>query len=741
MYAAGSAVVLSHALVLITEQNPLSWSRSYKGWQPGLQSLRRLVKDGAKERSTRFWVNIAALIRLIPLEIIPNLLTEGNKLFDCINDSLKCNDGQRTDVVAGWMAYSQVLGYVNLRLNSTEQLAVAKERAWPLVKEYIKPNNSSSVWGARHLDTSDIVKKVLKMESFHVVLKENWLQASEAFSIEIRTSLPEQSKDYNLSQQTTIANGLRWSSAQEMIYASEVYNSVTEEVDLALVEVLTTVLDILKNRNGKPFGAAGVLCTLSDHCKDQIAKVSKARGALAEFIEADLPSLLASPSCKFLCSLLYSQCRAEKLGLVWTQALGGILDLTDSSSRYSYLSCLLEPSIMPPTFEIPKLNDRLQDTVIHEIERVVSGEIEWNEISFMAKNLGSIANEETKRKVGILLIEALEKDIPVLNGMVGLEAILESRNPSSLTSLLSKALGPRLISNLLSITESYDDETSTRATQLQKRVMDSMNGSAEMAENIICVIHNNLKIVSDSTLSVKTLVDLAIDLLQKYEDSKGLMRNILPSCIDWMHELQHSLQLPVPGPLAITNIFRGATLLINQNSQDVNVPDISSQSDSQGLTKTLRFARYLVSLYQRLDLLATMDYPPTIELYKALVLTLHLIYSNIKLTNMSHLWDRYSEEAHSAVRYLLDDAELLLSTWFRKAVEHQYAFVTKGNEELLNEATGLDAKSYHCAHAAAQRISEVLRLHGVASHENFLAVAKSRMEKISKNEGLYCPSP
>ena len=723
-----SIIDQSDTLVTLTKSNPNVWVIPFRKWRANIKSLDKFIKSDPRGRPAYFWTNILKIIKSLPAEMLPCSAESAFELLDIMKEGIDKSFRSSADVLSGWKIYVQIISFVSSLLTEEDQLIVTKLKAWPIIAGYVNSTVARSEWEIKSSEAFEVIAEILKLNAMNSVAREEWPRITKSLTVSIQMLHPEQSKIYENSEEKAVFVGDRWSSVQRLLF-SQTNNIARNELNKALMDILETSLKLLETRNGEPYGAAGIVNKIIDRCAEQISELQLARTAIASFVEVSLPKLINSPSCKFLCLILYSQFGRDDFAGIWNSTLNTALE--DAKPQAS-LSVLFDVSITPSNFSLPKLHVKLQEFISRSIKLALDGHYDWNDLSFALHNISTIFSDENQRVLMQILLEALQSDGRARYAIGSLKLILNGKNYEYLRDILSKPTGHKLLSHVLLASESSNEDLARESDRIQQQLRtvskDNITGIEEITLDIIQL---NLAFATNSSLSIKKVIDLAEDQMeQTMSRDNDLATRLMPPMEGWNEVLNQYMQLPVNRDLKITNGLGGALSLIIPEPYDTSLPNGSVNSkDSHGLTKLIRIAKYFAVLCHEKKALQMVKKDAKKGLYKAFVITMQLISDDISLAGEYKLWDRNKDDVESEILDINESASALFNEWSQYGLSDDYAFVRAGNIDFFLQAKGLSSIAFCNARAAATKTNELTELHGTQKYQEFLPSSSKEIYK------------
>lgn len=723
----GSIIDQSDTLVALTKFYPKVWTISFRKWYPKIKSLDKFTKAGSRGRPTYFWINFLNIVKALPTEVLPHSADSALDLLNMVKEGVDKSYQSSADIFEGWKIYVQIIHFVSSLLTEEDQLIITKVNAWPIVANYVNSTFTRAEWETKSLEALEVIAETLKLNAMNSVVRQEWPRITEILVVSIQTLHPEQSKIYEDSQDKAISMGDRWSNVQRLLFLSQTNIIARNELNKALMNILKTSLEVLETRNGKPFAAAAIVNKIIKWCSEQISNIQPAQMAVASFVEISLPKLINSPSCKFLCHILYTQHEREDFKDIWNSTLNKVLE---DAKPHAFLATLLNVSIMPSNFSLPKSHIKLQEFISRNIKLASNGHCNWNDLSFALHDIDKILCDQNQYSLMLILLETLDTDREAANAIRALKTVINEQNHDYLQDILRKPIGSKLLSRILLASESSNEEIAKDSDQVQQQLRkvsrDRLTGIEEI---IINVIQLNLELAANSPLPIEKIIDLAKDQLeQTTANNNNIATRLMPPLEDWNKILNYYMQLPPNRDLKVINCLGGAVSLIMSEPDHADFCDGSvNPKDNYGLTKLIRIAKYFAEMCHDSNAFQMVEKDTKKGLYKAFLITIQLVNDNVTLAGEYNLWDKNMDDVESEVHDINECASALFNEWSQYGLSEGYAFVRAGNMDLFSEAKGCSSTAFYNARVAATKTMELAEWHGTQNYQEFLPFASKEV--------------
>ncbi|OCK82799.1 RING zinc finger protein-like protein [Lepidopterella palustris CBS 459.81] len=720
----GSSYDYVEAMVMLTTAYPTVWTDHYTSKKSVSQRLRQFLKRGSQGGPREFWDGVAKMFQKLPKSVLPTTGVDAIELLSAMQVGIIRKDEPRPNLGAAYSAYLDVVTLLSSTLPEADQCKLLNELVLPIIPQYLRPDPDQTQWTIPGTHGSTTVAKAMVLGMMPSVLETEWPKYAGLFIEDIKTSSPEQSKDFDKSQTALIHQAVRFSIAQTQAIRNGASRSLQQVFSKASASIITEALSVLKARNGKPYGAAGVVAEMLRLYEILELTNTELREHLDTFIQQDLSKLFLSPSCAQLADILYSFKDSPVFENAWRATLGAVLDATDSSAKFTYLENLLASPKIPQSFELASLDLKLQDHIQQQVQLALEGNSDW---SFSARILQPPARALSAASTDEILAsmtQALSITGRAPYALQGVNQILK-HNPTLLRSFVTTSRGSELIRNLLFLAESPDDHVAQEASNLNTSIhailTQDANGSAPK-QSMFEVIQNGLKDASSTSVSVETLVDLAKKMWEteaSKSSSGDTINNLFPDGSAWKVALAPFLEVTPKSSLAITNSLAGAVYLIKPTSSKAAFSKSLSR-DSNGYSVAFRTALYVTQLIKECDIFNSLSLEQQAEILELLALTLQLANDNLALAGSNNLWSEYTPEIETDILLFMSDAQAILAEqlrrdstrWAGNAEESDLSSLELAIQTLRNNSKGTSPAAYYSARAHSTLVSELVEIHG-----------------------------
>lgn len=736
----GSALEYSNVLVSLATDHPELWQKSEKRMSSPSLLFADLVKHGSQGASAGYWQNVNRLFHTIPDEGLPEGSEQGSKVLSAIKSGISRKDEPRSNADDAWSCYSAVFQRILERLSSEEQDRLLSELALLIVRQYLHPEPASSAWSVTARQPSRVVAGLFGLPRMSEAGASDYIGSADRLIEKMRTSAPEQAKDFDASQSSVIDAGKRWFELQKHVMEGTGASQWTKNFESINPRIISEAIETLKARNGKPYGAAGVIHVGVKYVPD-ILSTREISQPLESFLTEDAPSMLLSHSRPHIIAVLYAFLSADSLARAFAAMLQAILDVPDSVEKQAALKALLTfPSAPSSVLTSAAENDDLQAYFSRLIGQAMSGHEHWTNVApyfttdpavFSTSNLDTTLED---------LISSLTVEDKAQGAMAGLEMIYQA-NADSIRSLNAKTA--TLTQNLLLLLESPDEATASRASALNTRLSASSaapNNGASAHAAASDTILRGLTRVSQQSLEVGTLVDFARDASKRGGDSVnvGELTRMLPSVSIWEEALTPIMDEPIPKALSNPAM---ASLLEDPPKE----PNPSPQ-DKDGYSAALRIAMFYLELLEDYPDLHLVDEEQRSDVYRLLVLCAQIADDSVMLGESSSICRiaTYSTQAEDEVIRFAERANRLLVSIRAESANDPVesfgsdgspSFVSAAHRRLLEGSKGFGRRTFHNGRAFSAAVSDFTDKHGVP--QKSVSTLEAEFRRLRKGSDFF----
>lgn len=494
----GSASELSESLLQATFARPQLWTEDYTGKTSPSKRLLQYIQKGSQGSSSSYWSNLFHLLEAIPFETVasigPETATEGKlglqsatALLEAFAEGLNSRDEPSQNLAAGWKSYIDTGLWLTKTLSEEERNQLIRGNLFPIVVQHVKTEPNQPKWSLpRSLSQAICADCVVSLAShgYENEVQVVWTELSNSLLESVKLSSPEQSKDFQSSQDAICGQAQRLLSlaaaALTRISATENESRVLGIFETTSLPLLDSCLQVLKTRNGKPYGASAVV-EESIRNIPQIARHSK---ELLDFVQNDAPELLLSPSADRLITVILS-CRSwTGYGSSFEKVIERIIQFEPEQSNALVLQRLLS------TIDFKEIDDKsgLTLVIMRALDRACKdNRSQWPIVISVLQNPTS--HGELTDSVFSSIIESLSADDKVVETLHGLFQIVSSA-PAAITRFQSGENGSKLAGKLLFLSESPEEEVGGVAESLINTLKETSMNETSTKSNIEILQYN-----------------------------------------------------------------------------------------------------------------------------------------------------------------------------------------------------------------------------------------------------------
>jgi hypothetical protein len=655
------------------------------------------------------------VFKAMPKEVLPSNGADAAELLGALHSGIIRKDESRLSLETAFNAYLDITAIVCEPLHEDDQRKLTAELVFPIISQYLRPTPEQSQWTIPRNCVS-IVSKAMNLRGVSPILEEEWPRYAQKFIDDIKTSAPEQSKDYEKSQSSLIQQATRIASLQELALKDETSTSLRNLFVQASSSIIAEALVVVKNRNGKPFGAAGAVAELLHKNKALVISNEKTEQELHSFVQNDLPGLILSPSSSQLAHILYSFSESSYFKDSWRSTLKFALSGEDSSAKATALEALLTSSKIPSSLDLASSDVELQKYVQTNVQAALQGDLEWDSFNRILQSPLKILSPATTDEILSSMAKSLSLSQQAPYALQGFRQIVK-QSPSLLKSFLSTSQGSSLLQSLLQASESPNEVVSQEATAVNASIQTLLSAGSESKQSLYKVIQHGLSNASQTSVSVETLVDLAKQLVKPASGWENVV-GIFPNMEDWNAALLPFLDTPPKASLAITNPLGSAVYLVQPATSNSEIK--KTPRDADGYSPAFRTAQYVTRLFRNHDLIQPQMVPLEVRssLLRNIILTVQFANDNLGLAGANHLWAAYNTEVETEASLFLSDASMFISEELKRqgaswsGPDATSSLLAWATDLLSSNGSGTSATAYYTTRAYSVLVSDAIELCG-----------------------------
>lgn len=713
----GCANELMQTLVALTTALPQVWTTSYKGKKPAAQRLRQCLKRGSQAGTADYWKNAWALVSKLPSEVLPKSLAEAKDLLAAVHDGLSLRE-ERFNASASWDTYFKLADLVQTAasLSAEESETLVKEMILPVIEQYLRPSQENAQWAITGAKAASNVAKTAQSQTLLSLLDKNWRDYAAVLVQDIKTSQPEKSKDFEKSQMNVAAAGERWARLQSELVRGdyEVSHSLKEAFTQTSKSLVKESLELLKTRNGKPYGAAAVVNELMAHSSEVILSNDEGRQMIAEFILNDLPDLLYSPSQRQLLSLLFQFEKDSRFDEAFNKVAKSLSEAEDSPEKLGAFRNMLAFPRVKSVADLAAKNTDIQKFLQQQYQSSIESGEQWRFVGDSLRDGPSIASSETSNEILVELTGCLSIADKTSSSLNGLDEIAKG-NRFLMKDFIAKPDGNQLLPNLLLLQESADETLAQKAAEVSKHIVASDADKYSSQVILFDVVHQHLRDTSRESLPIHTILENASKLVSELNFNRKdaeTAKQAIPSLEVWRTALAPFLDRKPLASLAVTGLLGGAANLVSV--REVEHPRIAR--DAEGYSQALRIAMYTARVYSNHAVLEALDMSLRSELFELYYLTLVLAIESVSITSPNGLLSRPSPDTQMEILEYLNEANRFASHCFEQyddvSESNNYSFVGSAVDSLFRHSHDSTPAAFHNSQGLGHALGDLESTHG-----------------------------
>ncbi|KAF2195646.1 hypothetical protein K469DRAFT_616389 [Zopfia rhizophila CBS 207.26] len=733
----GSMYDYVETLSLVTSVYPTVWTDHYKSKTAVDRRLRQFLKKGSQSGPREFWDRLIDVFKAIPENILPNTGADAAELLSSLHAGIVRKDEPRINLDSAFSAYLDVAVIVCGPLGEDDQRKLMTELILPVISQYLRPSTENTQWTVPP-SSAGTVSRAMWTGVMPSILEKEWLHFAEQFIGDIKTSAPEQSKDYERSQKSLIQQSTRFALLQERALRNEASAELRPVFSQASSLIINEALAVVKNRNGKPYGAAGVVAELLRRNSALVLTGEETYHHLARFVQFDIPNLILSPSCSHLVAILYSFMDSSTFKEAWNASLKTVMNASDSPMKATALDAILASPKIPALFDLASADTELQEYIKSSVQSALDGLSEWDSFGRILQSSSTTMSPTTTDEILSSMTQSLSVSERTPTALQGFRQIIK-QNLSLLKSFLSTSAGSGLLHLLLLASESPNEGIAQEAVAINASIQTILVSESTSKLSMYDVIQQGLRDISQTSVSVETLVDLAKQLMKSGESKD--VSHVLPNLDDWHSAIAPFLDAAPRPSLAITNPLGGAVYLVQTAGSRSAIRKLLRDVD--GYSAAFRIAQYITRLFKDSDLLQPTNVPSEVRhaFLRNIAVTLQLAGDNLGLAGANDLWAEYNPEVEAdAISFMLDaqgfitrELKHLRSGW--TGSDGSSPFVAWAMELLSTSAEGTSAEAYYTARSYSVLVSDAIEL--FSWNSAYTVEVQDVLKRIRRSKGTF----
>jgi E3 ubiquitin-protein ligase listerin len=699
---ASSSAQHINALLAITKAHPAVWTTEHVSKAAVSGRLYQYLRQGSQRGPEAWWLYLRELINSIPTNLWSSSKDESHKklsydsagqLLSALHEGVINSNESRQNSVAAWSTYMNVFFWALDLLDEEDQRhQLLRSFLYPIIERYLLATSDLAQWtvpASRSLQlcSSSIIQleKLYPINQFGTFYQNQVGKLVEA----MRLSQPESSKNFKSSQDDLIQRARRFVDLQTAIETdiSPKHNKGGAHVEHSRsnlsptfiqsnIDLLSEAVKLLRDRKGKPYGAAGVIYIILDKRPEIIdeVKCSSTPLLLSGLLDEDVPKLLNSPSAELLVSILL-KCRSMAS---FEKSFSAILEhfLRNEALRYSHAyNTLLRGIAGDDLRQHPDLVQRL----LGDLKAALDGDDSRWPVVYEILNNQSLNNPQdsselsTSQSIQSRMLEdmlsGLTLDGKEHNALKGLDFLLS--HDASVRPLLASINIGTLLTRLLIMSDSENEENATKAARLAslvKKVL-SKQGDTSTGASATEIIGRQLDGEGES-ISILSLVDIARETLQEGDKDQNatIASAIFPTAAHWQKALTPFTQLHPPPSISLNTPLQGCAYLIDRERRRSSG---GLPRDSESFSVALRLTIFATKTLEIMSpeqlthdqLQATYLYYPQ---------ALQVANDKLSIESSNALWIDATEEVVQEIRDTVANGQKLVHSWVRDGGHENY---------------------------------------------------------------------
>lgn len=509
----GSALDYAKVLTLLSVELPDVWTVDYpgSGKKSATKRLCQFLRKGSQGGPPEFWSQIAALLSNLPPSIlVKHADTESDKMADgekdpptpvlsALHEGLNSKSESRTNRFSAWNAY---LTASDLALSSFDDVAtrrrIVTSSVLPILAQYLRPPSDESRWAVTGAQGQEVCVRACNqaIEQDAESFDEEWKALSNTIIEDLKTSLPEQAKDYSKSQDSFSAKAEKWYCLHAALLNGNGQNIPGFIFKHTVPLEISSAISVLQARNGKPYGAAAALETSIQRVPAIVLGDEGCKANIVRFVNESLPNLLLSPSAKYLIRTLNRLEGSSDVSQSYNKCMQILAEAPESASK----STALQSFISSPSLAT---NDSLFEIVTANLNQAMKGDdtMKWNLV------MAALSNPVAPKSLTDELLASMTEDLSLspksVFGLHGLEMTIK-HNSDKLTDFARSPKSSGLLSKLLVLANSPDEGLSQRArytSAVIEKALAAQGGAGQAANALIEIVNNGLDAAEGVSLS------------------------------------------------------------------------------------------------------------------------------------------------------------------------------------------------------------------------------------------------
>ncbi|EQL34360.1 hypothetical protein BDFG_03719 [Blastomyces dermatitidis ATCC 26199] len=713
----GSALDFSNVLLTLTKERPQLWTSDYSGKVSATKRLYQYIRKGSEGADAAYWENLQLLLKSIPFGILitqpvsdDSTVQDANRLMDTIHDSVLSREEQGANLGAAWSCFVDTGFWISSFISDkVARHKFLQNQISPILEQYILGHPDNGRWSLNGKFAPELCAKTFVVMAEHTgaeAVQSLWTSLSDSLIETIRLSSPEKAIGFKESQDSICAQAKRFFELEGQVLAQVAQNSglafVSNIFQVAGTPLLQASVELLRSRNGKPYGAASMI----DEAIARTPGIAAQVEGLEMFLSEDIAQLLFSPSADRLISILFGSRGKKGFQCGLKSSIDTFLETDLGSSALPGLQKLFSCVTLSDAEAHPKL----ELLIMKDLDRALHNTREaWIEIITLIKN-GALRNGIIHRILNSL-VDNLSSEKNIREVLYGLFQIALGC-PEIIRGFVNSPDGSRMLSKILYISETSTDEVSQLADSLQIHIRDIIKGESGTRSSIE-IIQQSFSNVGIESLSIDALVGIAEEVLAKtsVEDKPRILSRLLPTQDHWGQALGPFLRKPLKASAAITETLAGAVFLADRSSPEGLSRELDSVNrDPYHFSSAFRLTFYATKVLSSISL-EFIEQDAREILFFYLPLATQLVNDDVSQEGSKGLLDLDIPDIRDECAELVSEARLIIKDWLQSASpitdqEKSAPNIFDFWEEQFESLQGTSPSSYNVAETFAKVIGE-----------------------------------
>jgi E3 ubiquitin-protein ligase listerin len=744
---ASSSAQFVIVLVAMTQAHPSVWTSEYASKTAISHRLHQYLKKGSQRGPEAWWSHLRELIKSVPTqawstgspESDHNLFYESaSQLLNALHEGVVNGDEPRQNATAAWKTYADIfLWTLALLREDEERNRLVQIFFYPIIERYLLSSSDLSDWAVPASTSLALCSSnILTLESTYPSGQFAVFYQSKVDSLieAMRLSLPESSKNFKSSQDDLIQKARRFVDLQNAIdlrWKDGIISGGLEPQDFVLdsifmqsnLKLLGEAVKVLHDRNGKPYGAAGIIYIILDKRPGifEDLKSSSASDILSDFLSDEAPRLLESPSAELLVSILLKCRHVVSFDKSFNAVLGQFLGNKAARKSHAY-STFLRGITSNDLSRHPELEQEL----LQDVNAALNGDnSRWAVIyeilsnqnvdqTQKASDLSAVKPIQSRLLEDMLSGLALEDRAD--NALKGFDILF--RNHPSVRQLLASHVNlGSLLTRLLLMSDSNDEGKAEKAARLASLVKKVFAHQGDMSTGTSAVELFARQLDGEGeALSILLLVDIAREALQdaKTNGNPNVASALCPKAAHWEKALTPFLQLQPPISMSLITPLQGCAFVVDRQRRRSSG---GLPRDSEGFSVAIRLTILVTRLLEDIPQEQLAE-----EQLNALYLyypqALQLAYDKLSMVTANALWVDSTEEVIQEMTDILESGQKLIHSWLvdekTRGVDDERPSLVSCWSPQLSNIDGASAQTYNLARTFATVMTEAADLNGAS---------------------------